>query len=170
MMITEEYRALNARLHVESPSYGMAGDRHLEKVKRIMAKYECETVLDYGCGKGTLVDALGCAGYDPAIYEYYKAPEPADLVVCLDVMEHIEPECVTDVLRHISSLAKKVAYMEICTRPARKVLPDGRNAHICLHPFTWWLDTVAEYFGKLVITELVPSDHLCLIAHAARSS
>jgi 2-polyprenyl-3-methyl-5-hydroxy-6-metoxy-1,4-benzoquinol methylase len=66
------------------------------------------------------------------------APEPHDIVACTDVLEHIEPDCLDDVLKDIRRCTKKVAFLLIATRPAIKVLADGRNAHLIQQPYTWW--------------------------------
>jgi hypothetical protein len=61
------------------------------------------------------------------------------MVVCTDVLEHIEPEHLDAVLRHVCSLAKKAVFLQIATRPAKKCLPDGRNAHLTVQSAEWWL-------------------------------
>jgi 2-polyprenyl-3-methyl-5-hydroxy-6-metoxy-1,4-benzoquinol methylase len=108
-----------------------------EVAKRIGA----ETVLDYGSGKGSLKRALGLpvAEYDPAVPEHAAEPVAADLVVCSDVLEHIEPECLDEVLDHLKQLAKKVGFFVIATRPAKKHLDDGRNAHLIVEDREWWM-------------------------------
>ncbi len=63
--------------------------------------------------------------YDPAVAGKDLPPEPADLVVCTDVLEHIEPDCLDDVLSDLARLTKKVLLVNISTRPAVKVLADG---------------------------------------------
>jgi hypothetical protein len=139
-LISEEYRALNAELHRTSVVYGSgAGTKFGEQLLKLMHKYGTRDVLDYGCGKGKLrhvLPEIRC--YDPAIPEFDCPPNPADLVICRDVMEHVEPECVDDVLAHIKSLTKRAAYFVISCRLAAKKLPDGRNTHISVHPPEWW--------------------------------
>ncbi|MDG2242647.1 MAG: hypothetical protein P8L66_04035 [Rhodospirillaceae bacterium] len=72
-----------------------------------MAKQtDAESVRDYGCGKGALRPAvlaalapdLDVTEYDQAMLGKDSEPSPAHLVVCIDVMEHIEPDCQHDVL------------------------------------------------------------------------
>lgn len=43
------------------------------------------------------------------------------------VLEHIEPECLEQVLDHLQRLTRKIALLNIVTRPANKVLADGHN-------------------------------------------
>lgn len=147
MRISPEYLAQNEQLHRDSSFYGASGHKNFWIVKDLLEKYPGE-VLDYGCGKAGLKHKLGevVRNYDPAVPEYSVDPEPADIVVCADVMEHIEPECVDDVLSHIQSLAKKAAYFLVALNESKKFLPDGRNTHICLRPVEWWDEKLSKYF------------------------
>lgn len=90
-------------------------------------------VLNNGNSSG-----LRVFGYDPAVEQYAKEPEPADFVVCTDVLEHVEPECIRDVLEHIASLALKAFWAYITTSPSNKMLPCGKNAHILQRDKDWW--------------------------------
>ena len=57
-------------------------------------------VLDYGCGKGLLGLFLPISvyNYDPAMPEWSADPEPEDYLLCTDVLEHVEPDCIEDVV------------------------------------------------------------------------
>jgi hypothetical protein len=61
-------------------------------------------------------------------------------------MEHIEPEYLDDVLRHISGLTLRCCIMRISLLPAAKVLADGRNAHLILQPPDWWIERISQFF------------------------
>lgn len=145
MLITDEYRALNAKAHEDDPQWGSTGHLYAELVQQMIATYDTRDVLDYGCGVRSLEKALGrpIANYDPAIPDCSAPPEAHDIVVCTDVLEHIEPDCVTDVLAHLRALTRKVALLVICNVPAKKILPDGRNAHVTVQPARWWLKALA---------------------------
>lgn len=144
-MISETYKELNRKLHSVNKDYGISGQKYLDIVRPI-SNHGRLAILDYGCGKATLAHALGPAyrvtNYDPCMKEYETRPEPHDVVVCTDVMEHVEPEHIDAVLNDIRSLTKQVAFFSICIVPARKVLDDGRNAHISLHPVDWWKERI----------------------------
>lgn len=103
-------------------------------------------ILDYGCGKRTLEEALGfpIANYDPAIPGLDEAPQPADIVSCTDVLEHIEPDCLPAVLSDIRRVTKRAVFLTIATRPAKKFLADGRNAHLIQQPARWWVEQLWE--------------------------
>lgn len=80
------------------------------------------------------------------IPELSERPTQHDLVVCSDVLEHIEPECVVSVLLDLQSLTKKVLFIDVATRPAKKILPDGRNAHLIQLLGGWWLTELIHFF------------------------
>ncbi len=150
MLITDSYKALNEELHRNKCSYGTSGYRWAERVRELFIAYaDSHSILDYGCGKATLSKELAdlpIANYDPSVKAYNAPPEPAAILVCTDVLEHIEPECLDDVLAHIASLMKDAGLLTISTRPANKVLSDGRNAHLIVEGRKWWLDKLAVHF------------------------
>ncbi len=82
--------------------------------------------------------------YDPGIIGKDALPKPADLVIATDVLEHIEPELLGNVLEHIRSLARLGVFLNIATSPAREILPDGRNAHLIIRPPAWWREELAK--------------------------
>lgn len=148
--ITEEYAELNRQLHAENDGYGAGSGRHAAKVAALRQETESDTVLDYGCGKGGLKRALGnpdwMREYDPAVSGKDGKPEMADMVVCTDVLEHIEPELLDNVLTHIARLAAKAVFLVIATRPAGKTLADGTNAHKIIENAAWWRAKLEEKF------------------------
>ena len=83
--------------------------------------------------------------YDPVFPEYGEAKE-ADLVCCIDVLEHIEYEYVNNTLKKLSEITKKIGFYSIHLGPANKILSDGRNAHIIQKPARWWLPKLCERF------------------------
>lgn len=148
MLISEDYKEQNKVLH-ENPSYGISSAKWSEEVRGIAAAYGALSSLDYGCGKGLLKKTLGwnsMAEYDPSIEGKDAQPDPADLCVCTDVLEHIEPEFIDNVLDDLRRCTKKVGFFTIATRPAKKILPDGRNAHLIQEHYTWWLEKLTKRF------------------------
>jgi len=150
-LISAEYRQQNVQLHADPRGFGGDGKKHAQAVYDYARLLKARAVLDYGCGEGTLkveLKRLGWARsvqeYDPAMRGKDHLPKPADLVVCTDVLEHVEPERLDTVLRHLRLLTSKGAYLVIATRPANKVLPDGRNAHLIQQPPDWWLERLVH--------------------------
>jgi Glycosyltransferase GT-D fold/Methyltransferase domain len=136
------YRSQLEKMH-QKQRWGADGAKHVGPVKGLCDQVKPATILDYGCGENKLAAAMApvrVQGYDPGIPERAKMPKPCELVVCTDVLEHVEPEKLDAVLDHMYRLTGKVAYMVICTRPANAVLIDGRNAHLVVENAAWWLD------------------------------
>jgi hypothetical protein len=154
MLITESYREMQHELH-RNARYGAASMKFAYKVNELIAKYQPERVLDYGAGKRLLRTAIGnvdLVEYDPCIPEISKVPTGTfDLVCCLDVLEHIEPECLESVLADVARLTAKIAFLTIHTGPAGKFLSDGRNAHLIQKPIEWWSDQLSPRFARLEI-------------------
>jgi glycosyltransferase GT-like protein/methyltransferase family protein len=140
-MTSPAYRAQLEALHGHR-RWGADGAKHTQAVAALWEQYQPKTVLDYGCGENKLAESLQdrfrVSGYDPGIPERAKMPKPCDLVVCTDVLEHVEPAKLDAVLDHIFRITAVVAYFVICTKPANAQLPDGRNAHLSIHPAEWW--------------------------------
>lgn len=155
-LATEDYRGQLQQKHA-SINWGKSGHSHAPEIRKFCQKLEARTVLDYGCGRGTLAGAM--AGfkvfeYDPGIVGKDDLPKPADIVACTDVLEHIEPDLLDNVLRHIFLLAKKGAYLVIATRPAREILPDGRNAHLIVQDAPWWISKLKQQGWKSIRHEM----------------
>ena len=150
--ISAEYLEQQRRLH-ENPNYGIAAVAFAPLVQQLLTKYQVASLCDYGAGKQRLLAALeemegepfDYYPYDPAFPEYGE-PQRADLVCCIDVLEHIEPECLDAVLRDLRDLTVKVGFFTVHTGPAMKTLSDGRNAHLIQKPSSWWLPRLCEYF------------------------
>ena len=151
MLISDEYRRLNAQLH-ERGDYGVSGHKWAALADELARRVNAKTVLDYGCGKGTLGAALrqqeplpyAILEYDPAVAGKDEKPLRADIVICGDVLEHVEPECLFDVLDDIHNIARAAVLLVVATRPAAKVLADGRNAHLIVEPASWWLPKIMD--------------------------
>ena len=146
MLITPEYRELNRRLHQENENYGTSGQNWRNAVREL-SEYGRLSILDWGAGKCTLAKSLGPAyrvtNYDPCIEGLDTPPEPHDVVVCGDVMEHVEPELVMNVLREIRKNMKVRGLFVIGMKPAKKTLADGRNAHLSLHTQEEWVEKLS---------------------------
>jgi len=151
MLITDDYRKLNEKLHATNAAYGTSGNKWAKHVLDLSKVVGSTDVLDYGCGKSTLPQNLpfSIKQYDPAVAKYAAAPNPADIVICTDVLEHIEPECVKDVLMDICRLTKELAFLCIAAGPAKKFLADGRNAHLIQENDLWWLGHILPLFHLL---------------------
>jgi len=154
-LITASYRELNKQLHESNPLYGSSGIKHIETVTKLAESIGTKSVLDYGCGKGLLGKGLPFPiwEYDPAIEGKDELPRPADLVVCTDVLEHIEPELLRPVLTDLARCTQKVGYFIVHTGPAKKTLADGRNAHLIQKGKDWWVKVLGKFFDVAKVVE-----------------
>lgn len=146
-LISPAYLALQRELHSRPDGYGGKGSKWADGVRGVAAAYEAYSILDYGCGRGSLASALRTradiagiriAEYDPARPGYDRPPAFADLVVCTDVLEHVEPPRLDAVLAHLRTLARKAVFVVIATRTSNKTMSDGRNAHLIVESDEWW--------------------------------
>lgn len=151
-MISPEMRAINRAEHLQNPGFGNHGGRWAFTVRDIMKRGKCESCLDYGCGKGGLKRALpdlDIREYDPCVAGKETLPEAADLVLCTDVLEHVEPDFLEEVLDHIKSVTRKYVMLAPSMVPAEKTLPDGRNAHLIIKPAAWWRQKFLTRFDSM---------------------
>lgn len=154
-LISEAYRETQKELH-KNAAYGVASVEFAPLVASIMNQLGVRELLDYGAGKQRLAMALRDGAmvrhrfdyrpYEPADDTCSASPEPAEMVTCIDVLEHIEPEYLEDVLDDLQRLTRKVGLFTIHCGAARKVLPDGRNAHLTQQPMRWWLPRILDRF------------------------
>lgn len=153
MLLTEDYRAEQATLHARG-NYGTASLAFGDAVSELVEMSGAKTLLDYGCGSmRNLAKVLDCdvvyEGYDPAVPAFAGDPDAADLLVCIDVLEHIEPAFLDAVLDHMRSKSKALAFITVHTGPAAKTLSDGRNAHLIQEPAAWWLPKLMQRWRLL---------------------
>jgi hypothetical protein len=151
MLISEDYRKQQEKLH-ENPNYGVASVSYAPLVTNFINQLQIDEMLDYGAGKGRLAHTikpdrkLQIELYDPARPEWADAPNPRQFVTCIDVLEHIEPNLLDNVLDDLKRVTKEYGFFTIHTGPAVKTLSDGRNAHLIQEDFRWWLPKLWERF------------------------
>lgn len=170
-LISPEYLAEQKRLHASPRGYGGKGRKWADEVHGIAEKCSARSILDYGAGQDSLCKELRERGikthsYDPAIKRISRLPAPADMVVCTDVLEHIEPEKLCEVVAHLASLMRVVGFFVISLVPTTKTLSDGRQAHISLYNRQFWFDLIEEFFTIYVewaVEEWLPEKQLILI-------
>jgi SAM-dependent methyltransferase len=156
-IISTGYAALNKDLHAHSDEFGSAGHKDAPQIVGFCREHGLKSILDFGCGKGGLKTAIQKLApdlkvweFDPAILGKDKFPKTGiDFVVALDVMEHIEPDFLENVLQNLQHLRPKVVLLVIALTPAVKFLADGRNAHLIVEPVEWWEARLKPHFQEL---------------------
>ena len=113
-----------------------------------------QSILDYGCGQSRLLAALRLdypvelLRYDPAIPKWSANPTArADLLLNIDVLEHIEQKDLDAVLADMAGTCRD-ALIIIDTKPAATILPDGRCVHTRIRPPAWWRQRLARHFPE----------------------
>ena len=152
--LAEEYKWIHK---ISTTMSGRTTVKNKDRIKTVIDKINPISVLDYGCGKGWQYTRNEIHKewnipmptlYDPYVEEYSKLPTYSskyfDMVLCVDVMEHILPEQVDEVLHQIFFLGNFV-YFHIDTKPAIKEFSCGTNFHISLHDKDWWINKLNEY-------------------------
>jgi len=163
--LVEQYK----QMHKDENLYaGSALTIHKENIRQYLSLSKCESILDYGCGKGiqyhkeniheTHFFGIIPSLYDPAVEEYSTLPSKNfDAVICTDVLEHVEEEDVDSVIKEIYSKADKFVYLGICNKLADSFLPDGRNVHVTLKSIDWWIEKTLPH-AKLLTLMFVYGD------------
>ena len=160
--ISQEYSQLLSQMHDNRPNFGTFCDT--SEVNKWIEKYKIRSVIDYGCGKGAMVFNLKkkypdkeIYGYDPGHPDFSIPPSKKyDMLFTTDVMEHIEPRYLSSVLEHINDLFTNIGYFYIATSPAKKKLPDGRNAHLIVEGPDFWREKIQKKIdGKIIWEDIV---------------
>lgn len=127
--------------------------KQMPQLLEFIQQYELQDkrLLDFGCGKGgtmrwlsELYPTITVKGWDTGLDLYRKRPNPKqfDGIYSIDCFEHIELEevpQVIDSLRQLSAPGSAWCHI-IDLTPAKKRLPDGRNAHVTLITAQEWQD------------------------------
>jgi len=148
--LIEQYQGIHS-----SREYGNTSVKNLRFIRPEIAILKPASIIDYGCGQSNLVDLLGRPyileryRYDPAIPEYSELPaENVELLVNIDVLEHIEEQDLDEVLTEMSNICRN-ALIIVDLKPAELTLADGRNAHVTLRSAEWWRERLSKHFGTL---------------------
>ena len=123
-------------------------------IRKLIARTESKTILDYGCGMGHAYTQQGLHKrwgvalptlYDPAYEPYSIKPAGTfDGVICSDVLEHVPEKLVDAVIAELFDYADKFVWASVCCRPAKKLFPNGKNLHVTIQPFAWWQAKVTK--------------------------
>jgi hypothetical protein len=157
--IVQEYYKIYLEQSENGKVYGKSSEDLLDKIAPIIIKENPESILDYGCGRSSLVNYFWNDGkrkvykYDPAIREFIDKPQDKiDLIICTDVLEHLPENYMPMILIDLKKICSKIIFT-ISLRPARKKLPNGMNAHINVRPAEYWQDVLSVRFHPVDIIE-----------------
>ena len=167
-VISQEYLEIQKQLH-QNPNYGLASISMAPYVKKIFEDSNFISISDYGAGKKNLEKKLLELGlknfhyypYDP-VFPEYGPPKKADIVCCIDVLEHVEEEFLTNDLDELKKITIKLGFFTIATKPAGKFLRDGRNAHLIQKSASWWLPMMCSRF-EIEFLQNIPLGFLLIV-------
>jgi hypothetical protein len=158
-----------ASLYTEMHSKGaFPGDSwrvHVDTLRRLVPQIDGKTILDYGCGRlGGLSREFGerVIPYDPFVAQYSTPPwdKKFDVVFSSDVFEHMKLSAIDELLERIRAARPEFVFLNISTRPAHKLLPNGANAHLTVRPAAWWLEHLGQSLGADYCPVLAEADLL----------
>ncbi len=169
MLITPEYKQTLLDIHATTIFGDTAGKYAGDSIVSLLkANPEIQTILDYGCGVGTLKQWVEDKGitdkdwtlYDPGVAEFQQVPTGKfDLVITTDVLEHVEEIMLNNVLKHLRSMTGKFLYNEIacyfCRDSFRSGPYVGWDLHINLKAPDMWKKRLAH--PSLSVIESYPS-------------
>ena len=159
MIINQDYKDQLATMHGQGRF--RRGSKILSTINPFLRQYQPTSVLDFGCGHGELIQSIAEAypgttvdGYDPGSATHSEMPaESFDCVVSADVFEHIEPNHLAETLRMISDKIIVAGWFRIACYPAKKHLPDGRNAHLIVESPAWWREQLLANMDIIIVSE-----------------
>ncbi len=153
-----DYYRLNRNNYRDRFEFRLA---NLWRALYVRAAFRPTTVLDVGGGMGLLVERLlgwGCRarGVELSHYAITQAPEPVrrcfiqgtmsalpfpdrsfDVVVSVNVMEHLDPDSVRPALRECARVARRGMYHEITVLEDRTVIHRDSTHHTKLTAAAW---------------------------------
>jgi hypothetical protein len=169
--LQEQYREMHRKgdVHLGTPPEyvfsGISLHPQMHRIKRMIDATGAQTILDYGCGKGTQyddftkkpegvgdaenvmdfwnVDSVHC--YDPCFERFNKLPTGKfEGVISTDVLEHCPEDDLRWIIDEIFGYAEKFVFANVACYPAKKRLPSGENAHCTIRPVEWWSELVSS--------------------------
>lgn len=155
MLITPEYKKLLQQEHLTT-HWGTTSYFRKDYILKVIKKYNKTIILDYGSGQGSfkkLIDSdktlypYTVIEYEPGISTLSNPPNPCEFVLCTDVLEHVEPNCIENVLDDLKRVVLDIGLFTICCQSAHRILQDGRNAHLIIESPDWWLEKLKMRFN-----------------------
>jgi hypothetical protein len=142
--------------HLKTGGWGEMASRNQAPILDFLRSHNIVDVLDYGCGSGNRVKLLlekenpgefNITEYDPGIPELASPPKPHHGVLCIDVLEHVEPALIDNVLDDLKRVTMGYGFIMIDLMPATRILKNGKNAHLILEDSIWWEQKLSERFS-----------------------
>lgn len=151
------------------PAYALRspGLRHLPDALQWMKPESGASVTDWGSGSGQAADRLHELGYDVRMVDIaansYKGKhslpltvcslwelpddlQETDYGICCDVMEHLPPDRIDEVLSGIAKRTGKAVYFQIALFHDNTFTENG-PLHLSVFPIDWWKEKLLKHFS-----------------------
>jgi hypothetical protein len=170
-MIRAEYKEQLQKYRKQDAGWGGSAIRNAgDHIARYINRHEAiVSVLDFGCGMGVLKEFIATRvprpldwyEYDPSIEGKDTVPRGNfDLILTVDVMEHIEPISLESTLGWIADHSTR-QFHHIDCNDTNHMLDDGRDVHLIVKPPAWWVaQLTAQVGGGFSLTERHVHDKL----------
>lgn len=152
--------------HTQHPEFGTHRHPYLmDTIRGIAMRIAAEigeqpSLLDYGCGKGVFLREMARTGlfryqrgYDPAVEAFKQRPaQRYDVVLCLDVVDQLEPEFVEPAISDVAQLAEHVALFDVIT------VQTPALAHLNPRSAETWQEIIGRHMRVLEMTKRPATD------------
>ena len=169
--VIKKYKAFHENGIKNQPGFstflGYSLTKWILKIQEIIKTNNCNSLLDFGCGKAFLYKNKFKIGdkeftnlsdfwnlqniylYDPGLEEYSDYPKGKyDGIICTDVVEHIPENDILNFIDELFKLSNKFIFVVIATMPASKYFDDGKNIHLSLKDQEEWKKIFLEFKKK----------------------
>lgn len=190
--IVDEHLTLTEQAKYEAmwsiPAYRKLapGEGHVRDMIALLSCYPGDSIIDFGCGTGRAAQELQDRGYavtgvdlaENCLDEGVDVPlvnaclwDLPDITakwgLCSDVMEHIPPEKIADVLNAIS-VRTEACYFAIATVPDNMGVLIGEPLHLTVRAAVWWEKALKKYWASVKCASETPLEAV-FICHRARA-
>lgn len=143
MRLLSEYRKVFKQFNAYSMDRVMV--RYHDSIVTACRRFGVRSILNYGSGHDTWYQRYGYElgvrykGWEPALGHRWRFPvQSFDMVLCVDVLEHIHADDLRWVVRELFDTSRKLVFATVSTRAAVLRLPNGENGHVTVRPYEWW--------------------------------
>jgi len=166
-MIRQDYKDQLKQTREGWEGWGSSAARNCDALVRYLDKHKAiKDILDFGCGTGALGDHLRrmqdaavlrpdiiIHEYDPSVVGKDDIPTRTyDLIVSLDVLEHVEPVSIDETLAWMRDHSVR-QYHHIDCNETKDRLPDGRDVHLLVREPDWWEDKLIPAAHGWIVME-----------------
>jgi hypothetical protein len=137
----------------------------LSRVEDLALQIGAESIIDYGCGAARGISRFSCfdvVDYDPGVPGCEVMPEPADLVVSIHALEHVEPGYVDPVIENMKALARVAVFIVVSCETSTKTLADGTPWHSFVRDVAWWQKRLDDFEPQPVIKHRPGAEYAAL--------